>query len=322
MQEAYFENIRSRILPLLRSSLKEVKIAMAWFTSIELFGELINCLKRGVRVEIVLLDHPINFMEYAPDFNEFINAGGTLHVALSEHGLMHHKFCVIDKAMVITGSYNWTYYAETRNIENILITDNPDIVGKYLEEFIRLTQKIQGAEAVPRYTLDQLESMQNVDIADINYETEQISRIFHKPVRPVVNATTHVIVTEIAQHPISAYGIGIWKKGEDNSDRIETIIPKGEKLPYTSKEHILFYDSDLNDSLVTHIVGEKSENDGILIWEGEFDEIVGGIIKDDLSLKYRISLDVNGDLKMIVSCLESGKRKTITVLKQKLVKYE
>lgn len=73
MQEAYFDNIRSRIIPLLRNAYKEVIIAMAWFTSQELFSELIECLKRGVRVELILLDSPINFMEYAPDFNELVS---------------------------------------------------------------------------------------------------------------------------------------------------------------------------------------------------------------------------------------------------------
>ncbi len=37
MQQAHFNNIRSIITPLLREAQKEVAIAMAWFTSAELF---------------------------------------------------------------------------------------------------------------------------------------------------------------------------------------------------------------------------------------------------------------------------------------------
>ena len=118
MEQAYFINIRSKIIPILNEAKKEILIAMAWFTSNELFLSLLESLTRGVKVELVLLDNATNFMYYAPDFNEFINAGGILRIAKPENGFMHHKFCIVDDKVVITGSYNWTYYAETRNIEN------------------------------------------------------------------------------------------------------------------------------------------------------------------------------------------------------------
>lgn len=104
---------------------------MTWFTSHELFDALQNCLKRGVRVRLVLLDDAINYMKYAPDFNQFVKQGGELHIATVEQRFMHHKFCVIDGSLVITGSYNWTYYAESRNIENVVITDIPQLAAAY-----------------------------------------------------------------------------------------------------------------------------------------------------------------------------------------------
>ena len=70
--QAFFSNIRFEILSLLEHAEKEVLIAMAWFTSAELFDALISCLKRNVKVELVLLDNAINYMYYAPDFNELI----------------------------------------------------------------------------------------------------------------------------------------------------------------------------------------------------------------------------------------------------------
>ena len=42
---------------------------------------------------------------YAPDFNDFIKAGGTLRIANRDIGLMHHKFCVVDDTVIMTGSY-------------------------------------------------------------------------------------------------------------------------------------------------------------------------------------------------------------------------
>ncbi len=52
--------------------------------------------------------------------------------------MMHHKVIIIDKRVVITGSYNFSKNANRVNDENILIIDNIDIAGKYLREFYRL----------------------------------------------------------------------------------------------------------------------------------------------------------------------------------------
>ena len=69
MQQAHFNNIRSKITARLLEAQKEVVIAMAWFTSAELFSAIMSCLSRDISVKLVLLENPINFMEYAPDFS-------------------------------------------------------------------------------------------------------------------------------------------------------------------------------------------------------------------------------------------------------------
>ncbi|XP_014472364.1 PREDICTED: mitochondrial cardiolipin hydrolase [Dinoponera quadriceps] len=52
--------------------------------------------------------------------------------------LMHHKFCVIDNRILITGSANWTLSAFFGNCENIIITDDSEIVQKFQDEFTKL----------------------------------------------------------------------------------------------------------------------------------------------------------------------------------------
>ncbi|XP_047434950.1 mitochondrial cardiolipin hydrolase isoform X2 [Mugil cephalus] len=51
---------------------------------------------------------------------------------------MHHKFAVVDNRLLITGSLNWTLTAVQSNMENILITEEPDLVLPFIEEFQRL----------------------------------------------------------------------------------------------------------------------------------------------------------------------------------------
>jgi len=51
---------------------------------------------------------------------------------------MHHKVFIIDKKIVITGSFNPTGAGDRKNDENVLIIHNKDIAEKYVEEFERL----------------------------------------------------------------------------------------------------------------------------------------------------------------------------------------
>ncbi|XP_069023647.1 mitochondrial cardiolipin hydrolase [Embiotoca jacksoni] len=48
---------------------------------------------------------------------------------------MHHKFAVLDGRLLITGSLNWTLTAVQCNKENILITEEPDLVRPFIQEF-------------------------------------------------------------------------------------------------------------------------------------------------------------------------------------------
>lgn len=54
---------------------------------------------------------------------------------------MHHKFMIIDGAMLVNGSFNWTQQAVLSNHENLLITNDMDIVTPYTKEFEKLWEK-------------------------------------------------------------------------------------------------------------------------------------------------------------------------------------
>jgi phosphatidylserine/phosphatidylglycerophosphate/cardiolipin synthase-like enzyme len=49
----------------------------------------------------------------------------------------HHKVLVIDRHIVVTGSFNFSANADEGNDENIIIIDNAEIAEQYLQEFDR-----------------------------------------------------------------------------------------------------------------------------------------------------------------------------------------
>lgn len=55
-------------------------------------------------------------------------------------GIVHNKFAVVDGARVLTGSFNWTYSAEDRNWENLVVIDSPAVAQAYARQFQRMWQ--------------------------------------------------------------------------------------------------------------------------------------------------------------------------------------
>jgi phospholipase D len=50
-------------------------------------------------------------------------------------GIAHNKIMIIDEAKVISGSYNFSAAAYTRNTENLLIINNPTLAKDYIENW-------------------------------------------------------------------------------------------------------------------------------------------------------------------------------------------
>lgn len=323
MEQAYFTGIKNQIISLIDEATNNLKIAMAWFTNDDLFASLIRSLNRGLKVELILLDDSINFMDYAPDFNQFIEIGGILRIAKSDVGFMHHKFCIIDDKIVITGSYNWTFYAETRNIENILISDKSTTVNLYINEFSRLSSKLTLADKCHRISWDEIEYRTNVDFNLLNYEIEHICKTQQMPIKRVFNTKTEVIRTDIKLKPYSRYAIGIQAYDRNDNVFFNVHIRANEQLSYVTKEQILFLDTVNNESFpCLFIYGEPNDLMSCKkIQEVDLLEVTEGIKENDLEIKFTMMLDDNGAIRIDITCLKTGKKMIVTDLNKDLVKY-
>lgn len=324
MEQACFSGIRNKIISLLDEATSKVEVAMAWFTSSELFETLLRCLDRKVEVELILLDDVINYMDYAPDFNIFISKGGKLRIAGSGVGFLHHKFCVIDGRIAITGSYNWTYYAETRNIENIIITDNEDVTDLFKAEFLRLKNKLILSDSYQRLAWDDIEARDDVNFKELNYEIERICEVHNKPIRRVFEIKTEVVRTEIKLTPYAKHSIGIQALDAKENVIFEPFINKDMRLPYCSCEKELFFDSknDKEFPCVFLYGNPENKNEWHLIKREDLMQIAKGTSDDNLPIRFCMCLDDNGSLKVDVSCAKSGQKLTISALESNFVKYE
>ena len=54
---------------------------------------------------------------------------------------MHHKFAIFDGTRLLNGSYNGTRGAADMNYENLVDTDDPNLVAAFSAEFERLWKR-------------------------------------------------------------------------------------------------------------------------------------------------------------------------------------
>uniref|UniRef100_T1JLA2 Mitochondrial cardiolipin hydrolase n=1 Tax=Strigamia maritima TaxID=126957 RepID=T1JLA2_STRMM len=91
---------------------------------------------KGARVRVIIDESQ---RESSGSQISFLRAKGILvRTSKLSPYLMHHKFAVVDGKILINGSLNWTRQAVVGNRENVLVTNNANVVGQYLEEFEKL----------------------------------------------------------------------------------------------------------------------------------------------------------------------------------------
>jgi hypothetical protein len=137
MIQIFFQHIKKEVLHRLKISKNEILAAVAWITDREIYLTLKDAAIRGAHIIVILNKDDIN-QDSGIEWAKIERLGATLLWSKSNRGIMHHKFCIIDRQTVLTGSYNWTYSAANFNEESLLVMDDEDVVKQFLQEFENL----------------------------------------------------------------------------------------------------------------------------------------------------------------------------------------
>jgi len=137
--EIYFspdDGVAGHIVTLIQEAQESVHFMAYSFTSDEIGNTIIFQAQNGLIVSGVMDEGQVASNE-GTEYDLFRQAGLDVLLDGSE-GMMHHKVIIIDEKIVITGSYNFTNSAETRNDENVVIIFSPEAAEQYMAEFQRV----------------------------------------------------------------------------------------------------------------------------------------------------------------------------------------
>ena len=124
------------LINLISKAKNTLDIAMFTINNIKIASEIKNIFSRGIKLRILTDSECIKM----PSSNVYSLAASGISVKIDDSVRyhMHHKFCVIDKSVVVTGSFNWTDQAVNHNQENLLFIENKELALKYSNEFEKL----------------------------------------------------------------------------------------------------------------------------------------------------------------------------------------
>jgi mitochondrial cardiolipin hydrolase len=127
------------LIGLIKKTKKTMDICVYTITDDSIAREIINAKKRGVEIRIITDDDKVK--SRSSDIRLFKQHDIPVKID-SKAQLMHHKFTVFDDEIVVTGSFNWTRTASTRNYENIIITNRDSAVLAFNGEFKSLWEEL------------------------------------------------------------------------------------------------------------------------------------------------------------------------------------
>ena len=139
INQAYFSpgnDCLQTLLFYLNNAKEIIQVCVFTISDDRIAEKLIELHGKKIPIQIITDDEKI--YDKGSDIERLKKTGLQVKTDSSKERHMHNKFALIDRKILITGSFNWTRQASILNYENILVTSTSELVRKYLNEFDEL----------------------------------------------------------------------------------------------------------------------------------------------------------------------------------------
>jgi phosphatidylserine/phosphatidylglycerophosphate/cardiolipin synthase-like enzyme len=123
-----YDKVDDAIHAYLVQASKSVHCSLYGITNLRLANDLIAAKKRGADVGVGLDKIQASGKH---DLHDKLQAVGILVEIKPVATLEHNKYCVIDGATVIMGSWNWSNNAQKQDNSDVIITDCPKVAQAF-----------------------------------------------------------------------------------------------------------------------------------------------------------------------------------------------
>lgn len=125
------------LVKMMGSAKSSIDVAVYSFTDRNIADALIDAKKRGVAVRVISDRECSQERSQEKLLTSLKHAG--IPVKVNSHtGLMHLKVTIADQTAVTTGSFNYTYSAESENDEVFVVLNDKKVAGDFENEFSRM----------------------------------------------------------------------------------------------------------------------------------------------------------------------------------------
>ncbi|WP_312369763.1 phospholipase D-like domain-containing protein [Stenotrophomonas sp.] len=121
-----------RLRALCASARKTLDICVFTISDDRLSSVILDAHKRGVVVRIISDNDKV--YDDGNDIRRLHESAIPVKVDHSEYH-MHHKFALFDGKQLANGSFNWTRTATEHNDENLVVSNDPNLVRSFAQQF-------------------------------------------------------------------------------------------------------------------------------------------------------------------------------------------
>ncbi len=126
--------IERHVVSMIDSAISSIEMAAYEFTNQYIEKALLEAVKRGVKVALVL-DRSRTVGRQAILHDTLEKAGSDIRLISPRNGIMHDKYIIADGKTVEWGSYNCTEPAESANFENATFATDSILAQQYHSDF-------------------------------------------------------------------------------------------------------------------------------------------------------------------------------------------
>ena len=127
------EDCESVIVQVINNARTHIQVQAYSFTSLPILHALREAAQRGVAVDLVL-DKSDGLKNGSPKLYSpaGLMAAAGAHVWIDNHsGIAHNKVIIIDGALTVGGSFNYSKNAATRNRENVTFIEGTEVAAAF-----------------------------------------------------------------------------------------------------------------------------------------------------------------------------------------------